>query len=160
MNKKALGVAFVLALLFSVAVLQSVSSVTANSLDFPSTPPSGQLLPSLELKPQFDLDIVYAYFQGISNLVVFNITHVSDALSNTIEVYRIEISSGAAVIGGQALGLGTNYMPMDVIMGITISLPAKHSEVLGGPSTNKSSLRADSLPLDTSIGSGTVFITI
>jgi hypothetical protein len=133
---------------------------TVDAGPFPSPSPSPSPNPSPELKPQFDFDIVYAYFQGLSNLVVFNITHVSDTLSNTIEVYRIEISSGATVIGGQALGLGTNYMSMDVIMGITISLPAKHSEVLGGPSPNKSTLRANQVTLDSSTGSGTVFITI
>ena len=89
-----------------------------------------------DIKPQFDFEILYAYIQeGTDNSLVYNITHVSDLPSSSeviIEVYKIEFFSDGHLISSNAAGFYIGDPPMDVIMGLTISLPATHSGISGG----------------------------
>jgi len=84
-----------------------------------------QTLQSSELKQQFDFDVVYAYVQGGSNRLVYNITCVSDLPPSSeaiIEVYRIEIFSDGHLVGSGAVHLDIGPVPMELLMDLVMSL--------------------------------------
>jgi hypothetical protein len=108
-----------------------------------------QTAQSSNTQPQFDFEILYAYIQdGTDNSVVYNITHMSDMPSSsevTIEVYKIEVFSDGHLISSNAAGFFVGDLSMDVIMGLTVSLPATHSGI-SNADPDASYLRAREMP--------------
>jgi hypothetical protein len=98
-----------------------------------------EIVQSLELEPIFNFDLVYTYIQGDSPShiwLVYNVTRSSDVPISSeaiIEVYSIKVFSDEHLIGSRATGLLVGNLPMEIIMGITVSLPATHSEVSNYP---------------------------
>jgi hypothetical protein len=119
------------ALTLIAALTASIISVTgaANAVQV-------QMVQLSNIKPQFDFEILYAYIQeGTDNSLVYNITHFSDLPSSSeviIDVYKIEFFSDGHLISSNAAGFYIGNPSMDVIMGLTISLPATHSGISGG----------------------------
>jgi len=169
MNKKALIVASVLAILLSAAVF---SLFYLNLLSNQPTAPSK--LP--ELWSHFEFDVLYAYVHsyvsggvhGLSDYLVFNITFISDAETDSsdtiVDTYLVEICSGEEVIGRGAFGFASNDLSLRELLGITVGLPAKHSGAhptsYGTWIANKSYFRKNSVPIFNSTDTGIISVRI
>jgi hypothetical protein len=86
-----------------------------------------QTVQSSDLNRQFNVDVVYAYFQGGSyGHVVFNATCVSDlspSSEGVIEVFEAQIYAGGNCVGQKTVGwrIGEG-LSMKTMMGFTMSL--------------------------------------
>jgi hypothetical protein len=144
MKGTASALTLILAFILVLNGMQLVNLVKGNA-------DQAQTMQLLEPKPRFNFDLLYTYIQdGTDNCLVYNITCTSDLPSSSetiIEVYKIEIFSEGHLIGSSAVGLFVGNLPIEVIMGLTISLPATHSEI-SNAEPHTSYLRTTSIPFE------------
>jgi hypothetical protein len=120
---KRTALALVLAVAFSISVVmgsQSTRFGRANGLQV-------QTVQSSDINRQFNVDVVYAYFQGgIYGNVVFNATRISDlplSSEGIIEVFEVQIYAGGNCVGQKTVGwrIGEG-LSMNAMMSFTMSL--------------------------------------
>ena len=120
---KRTSLAIVLAVAFSISVVMGSQSTRFGGVNGLQV----QTVQSSDLNHQFDVEVVYAYFQdGSYGNVVFNATRVSDlplSSEGVIEVFEAQIYAGGSLIGQKTVGwrIGEG-LSMDAMMSFTMSL--------------------------------------
>jgi hypothetical protein len=115
--------ALVLAVAFSISAVMGSQSTRFGGVNCLQV----QTVQSSDINHQFDVEVVYAYFQGGSyGNVVFNATRVSDlplSSDGVIEVFEAQIYAGGSFIGQKTVGwrIGEG-LSIDAMMSFTMSL--------------------------------------
>lgn len=121
MKKTALVLALIV--LFSISVIMGAQLSEYSGVNGVQV----QTVQSSDLNRQFNVDVVYAYFQGGSyGNVVFNATRVSDlppSSEGVIEVFEVQIYAGGSCVGQKTVGweIGEG-LSIDAMMSFTMSL--------------------------------------
>jgi len=136
---------------------------------------SEQPMQSPELGSHFEFDVLYAYVHsyvsggvhGLSDYLVFNITFVSDAetdSSDIAETFLVEICSGEQVIGRGTFGFASNGMFVggspDLLLGLMAEYSAVHMTSSGSWVANKSCLRTNSVTIFKITDSGNISVRV